>query len=89
MKDKSEIWIANFKLMLRAVGYEFEDSESYEHDVYSVNKINIYRVDNEFPKICGSELSENISNVTYDLNLNGLEDFLLSKDMALTGFLKK
>jgi hypothetical protein len=89
MQDKSEIWIANFKVMLKAVGYDFNNTEPYEHDVYSINKINIYKVNNEFPKICGSELSQNISNVTYDLNLNGLESSLLSKDIALMEFLNK
>ena len=89
MRDKSEIWIANFKIMLQAVGYDFNNSEIYEHDLYSINKINIYTVDDEFPKICGSELSQNICNVTYDINLNGLESALLSKDKALMGFLNK
>jgi hypothetical protein len=87
MKDKDAEWQVNFKMIMKVAGYSFDSEELYTAKRFIVNQINIYDVLEEFPKICGSELSINLSEVKYDLNLNGLEKFLLNKDIALKEFL--
>ena len=87
IKDKDAEWQAIFKIIMKVAGYTFDNQESSINKRFLLNQINIYNVIENFPKICGSELSVNLSEVKYDLDLNGLEHFLLNKDMALKEFL--
>ena len=87
LKGKDAEWQGNFKMIMKVAGYSFDNEELYTTKRFLVNQINIYDVIEDFPKICGSELSINLSEVKYDLNLNGLEKFLLNKDISLKEFL--
>lgn len=89
MHGKDALWIANFKLSLKAAHYSFDTTNRYENDKYQLHQINFYRVDDRFPKIIRSEISENIRNVQFDIALTGLEKSMINKDKALKGFLNK
>ena len=87
LKDKDAEWQGIFKMVIKLAGCSFDNKDLYSTKRFLVNQINIYDVLEDFPKICGSELSVNLSDVKYDLNLNGLEKFLLNKDLAMQEFL--
>jgi len=60
-----------FSFLLYQVGFSEEDITKQK---YSLNTINIYKVDELFPKIIPSDIHQNLSKVEYQLSLNGLDE---------------
>jgi len=87
MLNKDELWKAHFKLALRTAGYDFDNNDQDENQRYSLTRVNLYHVNDRFPKISHTELAENISEVKYKLTLTGLEEFMTNKNNSLQDFL--
>ena len=56
---------------LKQVGYSY--NEVYDNYVYNLTRIDIYAVDDNFPRIRANELPKGITKVQYDISLSAIE----------------
>ena len=69
--------LALFNYKLLECGYYQEDYTHYEDFSYEIRETKFYLVDSDFPRIVEKSLSSAIFNVRYNLQLEGIEDFLV------------
>lgn len=50
-------------------------NEKYDEFNYEIQLINNYKVNEDFPKLCSSDLANGVLNVKYDIDLNKIEKF--------------
>ena len=55
---------------------------------FSVNKINLYKVEDDFPRVVRSRLDQAVSSVNYQLDLGNLDEYFINFKDALEDFTK-
>lgn len=58
---------------LKEVGYFY--TEEYNKYIYSLKKVEKYKVNNKFPKITKNELRDEIVKVSYDIEIDAIKSF--------------
>ena len=61
--------------MLACVGYREADAHFYDKKYFTLEEKTFYKVIDEFPRLTNENLSPNISDIQYKLNLTGLESY--------------
>lgn len=75
--------LESFNGLLIAYGYLDSDQEQYETPKYMVKDSTFYHVEQKFPRIIVSDLSEAINRLKYNLNLKKCVEFIVPKDQAV------
>lgn len=78
---------AIFDGFLACVGYKHIDAYYYEKNKYSLAEGACYRISENFPRLTNENLSPNISDVQYKLNLSGLDPYKVEMEDVLNIFL--
>ena len=65
------------------VEYGFDWGHDYSDSSWEIQEIKYYRVNQNFPKIMGSELNPGIDEVSYSLEMKQLKEFEVSKDYII------
>ena len=73
--------ISLFNSML--VEYGFDWGHDYSDSSWEIQEIKYYRVNQNFPKIMGSELQSGIDEVSYSLEMKQLKEFEVSKEYII------
>ena len=55
---------------------------------FSVNKINMYKVRDDFPRVARSRLDKAISNVNYQLDLKNMDEYFINFNDVLEDFIQ-
>ncbi len=76
-----------FNSLLACVGYRDIDAHYYDKKQYSLTEKNFYSIIDAFPKLTNENLSPNISDVQYKLNLTGLDAYKANAKEVLDSFL--
>lgn len=84
--NKSDINL--FNDLLRALRLNVNELTIYK-EKFSLVKMNIYEINNNFPMISFSKLNHLIFNVRYNLLLEDLDEFLINKKEAIRRFVNE
>jgi len=73
--SKEQMAINSFERLLHEAGYFNIHAEIYKLRGYKVRKMNIYHVQEHFPRILVSQLAKGVANVEYTINASDLEPY--------------
>jgi hypothetical protein len=76
-----------FDGLLACVGYRDVDAHFYDKKQYSLVDKTCYSVTAEFPRLTNENLSPNISDIQYRLNLAGLDAYKIEVEDVINAFL--
>jgi len=76
-----------FKDLLAAIKVDEKKLSEYK-EKYSLKKINIYEIKDEFPVIANSQIDGALSNIEYEVDLGLQDEYFINLTQALKDFTK-